>query len=227
MKKIVLLTIIIILIFMIGLNPICASDKVNSSNWTNITIDGVNFKLPPEYEGGSFMGEENHTGYMLDTVFDFSLMSLRKKSTLREIYGYESTIDELNSFNETKIGKHVVVLLHSYRYICNHNVTYVFFVVNKTIFGLSFNGDKITDNIQEMIKNTPKSNLSKKKFYERLDEAQETYLEKEEEYDEYYEYTESQRSSKLKTANKHNHAREFANYYIAYRIGQYFMSKKY
>ena len=40
-----------------------------------------------------------------------------------------------------------------------------------------------------MISSTPKSKLSKKEFFKRLDEAQKDYLEDQSEYDEYYEYT--------------------------------------
>lgn len=229
MKKIVL-SITIILIFLIlimGLNPVNSCNNVtNSSNWKNINISGVNFKLPPEYEGGNYTIEDTHDYYMLDTVFDFSIMPLNTNSSIKDIYGYESTIDELNSFEEETVGNHSVILLHSYRSIVKHNVTYAFFVVNKTMFSLSFNGNNLTANLKEMIKDTPSSKLSKREIYEILDHAQEDYLNEQEEYEEYYDYTENYRSS-LKSKDKDNHRHDFAKYYIAYRIGQYFMNKKY
>ena len=73
---------------------------------------------------------------MLNTVFDFSINSRYNEARLENEYSYESTIDELTSIEEKKVGKHYVILLHSYRYICGHNVTYAFFVVNKTIYSV-------------------------------------------------------------------------------------------
>ena len=223
MKKTVLIS-IIVLGLTFSLNTINACNETNSSNWTNITIDGVNFKLPPEYEGGHFTGEENHTGYMLETVFDFSINSMYSEARLREEYGFESTIEELTSFDEEIIGNHNVILLHSYRSICGHNVTYAFFVVNKTIFSLSYNGINLTANLKDMINSTPKSELSKKEFLNQLDEAQTSYLEAEKEYDENYAYSEFYRSKMDKT--KHNKGYDFASMYIAYRLGQHFMNNK-
>lgn len=224
MKKVTLLIITLIFLSLtFSLNMVSASNETNSSNWKVINIDGVDFKLPPEYEGGHFSGETNHTTYMLETVFDFSINSMYNKARLEDEYGYASTDEDLTSFDKKTVGKHIVILLHSYNSICEHNVTYAFFVVNKTIFSISYNGINLTNNLKKMISSTPKSELSKKKFFKRLDEAQKDYLEDQREYEEYYEYTESYRSNMRNNYKHHNH--DFASYYIAYRISRYFMKK--
>lgn len=230
MEKIVSLTITILIFLSISfsLNTISASDNsTNISNWTNITVDGVNFELPPEYKNGNFSGV-NNTTYMLETVFDFSINSMYSESRLENEYGYESTHEYLTSIDEEKVGKHDVILLHSHRYICGHNVTYAFFVVNKTIYSVSYNGFNLTKNLKKMIKNTPKSNITKKEFLKQLDKAQYNYLEEQEEYDEdedYYDYSEYR--SSIREKYKNNRKPDFTDYYIAYRLSNYFMNKKY
>ncbi len=200
-----------------SLNPIAATD---SSDWKEINISGVNFKIPPKYANGNLVGNT----YMLETVFDFSIASLNDNSSLKEIYGYESTIEELNDLKLKEVGGHDTVILHSYRSVCEHNVSYVFFAVGKNIFAISFNGDKITPEIEEIIKYTPKSKISKEILYKKLDKAQEDYVQEQMDYDEVYEYSESYREGYYDGAkDMKSHSPSFIDYYCAYRITNYLM----
>ncbi|MCQ2964511.1 MAG: hypothetical protein MJ203_02980 [archaeon] len=216
-KKIIIGICLSIIILSMSLNPIAATD---SSDWKEINISGVNFKIPPKYADGKLVGNT----YMLETVFDFSIASLNDNSSLKEIYGYESTIEELNDLKLKEVGGHDTVILHSYRSVCEHNVSYVFFAVGKNIFAISFNGDKITPEIEEIIKNTPKSKISKEILYKKLDKAQEDYVQEQMDYDEAYEYSESYREGYYDGAkDMKSHSPSFVDYYCAYRITNYLM----
>lgn len=216
-KKIIIGICLSIIILSMSLNPIAATD---SSDWKEINISGVNFKIPPKYANGNLVGNT----YMLETVFDFSIASLNDNSSLKEIYGYESTIEELNDLELKEVGGHDTVILHSYRSVCEHNVSYVFFAVGKNIFAISFNGDKITPEIEEIIKNTPKSKISKEILYKKLDKAQEDYVQEQMDYDEAYEYSESYREGYYDGAkDMKSHSPSFVDYYCAYRITNYLM----
>ena len=68
MKKIYLLfAIFIILILFVGLTNVSA---VDSSKWKTINIGDAEFKIPPEYENGSFWN--NHT-FCKDSPFNFEI----------------------------------------------------------------------------------------------------------------------------------------------------------
>ena len=216
-KKVIIGICLTIIILSLSLNPIVAID---SSNWKEITIEGVNFKIPPQYQSGELVGDT----YMLETVFDFSIASVNNNSSLKEIYGYESTIEELNNLELKEVGGHDTVILHSYRSVCQHNVSYVFFAVRKSIYTISFNGNKITSEIEEIIKNTPESKISKDELYKKLDKAQEDYVQEQIDYDEAYEYSESYREGYYEGAkDMKSQSPSFVDYYCAYRITNYLM----
>ena len=56
------------------------------------------------------------------------------------------------------------------------NKSSVFFSTGTKIFKITFKGDKITNEIKEIIKNTPKSKMSEETFITKLDNAQRDYL---------------------------------------------------
>lgn len=209
MIKKVFLIICIVLLFL-GLNSVCGTEH---SDWEKVTIGGVNFKIPLKYQNGHYVADT----YMSGSVFDFSIASLKKRD-LQDIYGYESTIDELVSIKEKHIRGHDLVILHSYRGICRHNVTYIFFGINKKIFAISYNGGKLTKNIKKIIMNTPASKISKSKFYKKLNIAQKNYLEVQRYYDEAYAYSEGYRKG-VSSNNYKKH--DFLNYYLGYRLFTY------
>lgn len=220
MNKKIITSILVILILSMGLsmslNPVSAID---SSNWKEVTINGIDFKIPPKYNGGELIGEDNnYTTYMLETVFNFSISALNNQIDLVEVYGYESTIDELKNLSLKRIGGHDVVILHSYRSICEHDVIYLFYGIGDEIYAISYNGTKITPEIKEIIKNTPKSKMTKNELYKKLDDAQASYVEKQIEYEEAYYY---QEAYSRKNSNKHDF--DFVDYYCAYRIANYLL----
>lgn len=215
-KFIIPIALIIGIGLVIGLTTVSANEN---GDWKTITLDSVKFSIPPQYQGGNPVNE-NSTTYMLDTVFDFAIQSLNTTSSLEHIYGYESTVDDIVSIKEKTIGNHDVIVITSNRTICNHYVTYAFFVIGNKIFSTSFNGREITPDISKMIENTPKQEISKKQFYKTLDQAQSNYLETQREYDEAYTYSEGYNRGVRES--KHNRG-SFVDYYIAYRLTRHLL----
>lgn len=227
MNNKIIITILAISILIIGLSPVTGADNSNkgidSSNWKEITINSIDFKIPPKYEGGSLYGENNnYTDYILESVFNFSIASLTTESELKDIYGYESTIDELNDLELKRIAGHDLVILHSYRSVCEHDVVYLFYAIEDEIYAISYNGNNITPEIKEIIKNTPKSTMSKETLYKKLDKVQESYIQEQNDYDEVYAYSEAYNQGYLAGKNS-KHEASFVDYYCAYRLTRYLM----
>ena len=217
-KKIIFLTCVIGIIALLTLNSISADiSDVDTSDWVNITAGNVDFQIPPEYGGG-----RNSSGnYVKDTVFDFGLVGLETDKSLRNNYGYESTLDELYDVEEMEIDGHHAVAYYSHRSICNHDVTYLYFESNKTFFALSYNGNEVNDTIKKIVSYSPKSAFTKEKFNEKLNTMQEDYIEEQREYEEAYAYDEGYRNgySQGSMSHRNNHDDYFA-YYLFYKLGK-------
>lgn len=222
-KKIILTICLIFIVLSFSLSPVTGannSKSIDSSNWSEININNITFKIPPKYTGGELITDT----YLLESVFNFSIAALDDDEELVDIYGYESTIEELNDLELKRIGGHDCVILHSHRSVCEHNVSYVFFAIGKDIWAISFNESKTTPEIKEIIKNTPKSKISKEKLYKKLDQAQADYIQEQIEYEEAYEYSEAYRDGYYNGAkDMKSHSPSFADYYCAYRITNYLM----
>ena len=92
-KKIVFLTCVIGIIALLAISATSAEKSdVDTSDWVNITVYNTNFQIPPEYGGGSGSGGN----YVKTNVFTFGLVALEDDKSLRNNYGYESTLDELH-----------------------------------------------------------------------------------------------------------------------------------
>jgi hypothetical protein len=217
-KKIIFLTCVIGIIALLTLNSISADiSDVDTSDWVNITAGNVDFQIPPEYGGG-----RNSSGdYVKDTVFDFGLVGLETDKSLRNNYGYESTLDELYDVEEMEIDGHHAVAYYSHRSICNHDVTYLYFESNKTFFALSYNGNEVNDTIKKIVSYSPKSAFTKEKFNEKLNTMQEDYIEEQREYEEAYAYEEGYRNGYSQgSMNSRYHHDDYFAYYLFYKLGK-------
>ena len=196
-KKIIFLTCVIGIIALLAISAASAEKSdVDTSDWINITVYDTNFQIPPEYGGGSDSGGN----YVKTNVFTFGLVALEDDKSLRNNYGYESTLDELYDVEEMEIDGHHAVAYYSHRSICNHDVTYLYFESNKTFYALSYDGNDVNDTMKKIVSYSPKSEFSKEKFDEKLNTMQEDYIEEQREYEESYAYDQG--------------------YYLFYRLGK-------
>jgi hypothetical protein len=154
MKKIMIL--IITSIFLIG----CVYAQEDS-----LEINGITFKVPEEFCGG-----DNITnGYRYDN--NFSIICIDED--IPNAIGLWAM--EYDYTNDLKIGKHPV------RHYCKNNEyvgdnhSHAYFASGKSIYEISWVGKNITNDIENLIKNTPKSKINDDAFYEKLDESVKIY----------------------------------------------------
>ena len=160
MKKIFLL--IIILAFVL---PACAGDN------STVDIDGVDFIIPEEYQGGDL----SDTSYMKGSGFNFRILSLSSYKNLKFNFGSDSLDDDVLDINESYVGGHAAVVIYSNISACEHEVITIYFATGDTIFLVCYNGSEVTPEIEKMIENTPASSMSDETFYNKLADAQLEY----------------------------------------------------
>ena len=160
MKKIILL--IIILAFVL---PACAGDN------STVDIDGVDFIIPEEYQGGDL----SDTSYMKGSGFNFRILSLSSYKNLKFNFGSDSLNDDVLDITERYVGGHAAVVIYSNISSCEHEVITIYFATGDTIYLVCYNGSEVTPEIEKMIENTPASSMSDETFYNKLADAQLEY----------------------------------------------------
>ena len=213
-KKIIFLACAIGIIALLSLNYISAGD-VDTSDWVNITVNDINFQIPPEYGGE----EDTSGGYVFKNVFTFGLVNMDDDKYLRNNYGYESTNEENYDAEEMEIDGHHAVAFYSNRSIVNHTVTYLFFESNKTFYALSYDGDSVNSTMKKIVSYSPKSKLTKEEFDEKLNKAQEEYIEDQIEQEEAYEYEQAYRDG-YNQGRRDSRGSGYLGYYFFYKLGQ-------
>lgn len=212
-KNIILIGLITIILIAMIPSAIAA----DNSNWTTKNVGGIDFKIPPEFDGG----ELKESSYSLTNVFEFGLLTLEDDKNLRRNYGYESTNEEVYDVKEMNINGHNAVAYFSNRSIVEHPVTYIFFETNGTVYALSYNGDDVNKTIKEIVSSSPKSKWSENEFNEKLNQAQQDYIEEQEEFEREYQYEEAYRQGYYQGQSDSRHSgRDIFGYYFFYKLGQ-------
>lgn len=163
--------ILFLIIILIALPHIHA---VDTSNWDEVTVNKVTLKIPEKFSNGTF--NKDKTCYTHNDPFDFLIFSLIKYNNLKRMYGSAITNDNLMDVEETEIDGHHAVVLYAYNDFYNHDYLQVFFATGKKIFRIQYNSDKLTGELKEIIKSTPKSKISEETFLNKLDNAQKDYI---------------------------------------------------
>lgn len=213
-KKIIFLA-CVIGIALLSVSHISAESDVDTSDWVNITVNDINFQIPPEYGGG-----RNASGdYLFNNVFTFGLVALENNKSFRNNYGYEATNEENYDVEEMEIDGHHAVAYYSNRSIVNHTVTYLYFESNGTFYALSYDGDDVNSSMKKIVSYSPKSKLSKEEFNEKLNKAQEDYIEDQIEQEEAYQYEQAYREG-YNQGRSDSRGGELLGYYFFYKLGQ-------
>ena len=147
---------------------------VDTDDWDEITVNKVVFKIPEKFSNGE-MNKDN-TCYEHGDPFDFLIFSLIKYNNLKRMYGSSVTSNGLIDVEETEIDGHPAVVLYLHNDFYNHDYLEVFFATGKKIFRIHYNSDNVTDELKEIIKSTPKSEMSEETFLNKLDNAQRDYI---------------------------------------------------
>ena len=173
MKRIHLLfAIFIILILFIGLTNVSA---VDSSKWKKITVDGTPFKIPPEYENGNL----GNITYTKDGYYNFSIESYRNDSHQEyHDFGYALTSNNLNNIQMDHIGNHDVIIMSRYISHWDYADYYIqiWFMCGNDTYKITQNGTNMSKNVKEIIKTSPKQNLTSQEFYSKYYNYQIKYM---------------------------------------------------
>ena len=174
MKRIYLLfAIFIILILFVGLTNVSA---VDSSKWKTINIGDAEFKIPPEYENGSFWN--NHT-FCKDSPFNFEIEYYVTESKYEYYdFGDDITSTSPENIQIDTIGNHDVITFLNYP-TSTANTDYfieIYFICGNNTYRISQNGTNISENVKEIIKTSPKQNLTSQEFYLKFYNNQIKYM---------------------------------------------------
>lgn len=198
-KKVI--TIFFILLLVSSLTPVFSADNTTK----NVTVDGVNFEVPQEYQ--DITAESDEYVYMLDSIFDFAIRSLNNDEYLVDDYGY--ALENAYSSEVVTIGSHDVYYV--LKGLLDNPVSFAFFASGDKIFCISWEGDSITPEIENMIEKAPDSEYSSEELSNIFNNAETQYAQDLE--DEKLEYEYQQQDAMVKELNKiatrHYHYTQF------------------
>lgn len=137
------------------------------ANDSTVTINDVDFSLPSKYQGGELTGSY----YKLDNVFSIGCID----DNLASAIGLWAV--EKDSSEETNIDGHPVRHYYSYNEYVDGNLSHAYFASGNSTYEIKWTGSEITGDIEKLIKNTPKSDLSDEAFYNTLDKSIDIYKE--------------------------------------------------
>lgn len=133
----------------------------------NVTIKGVNFEIPQQYEHGT----QKESSYVYESGFTFRILNLDDSRNLKSNFG--SDIEGAKSVDQTNIAGHdAVVILKEYN---SKQYTTVYFATEDKIFLICFNDTYVNDDISKIIEKTPEQTMSHDDFASRLNKALNDY----------------------------------------------------
>ncbi len=151
--------IFIILIFIIFISGVWAQ------NDSHITINNVTFEIPSKYQGG----ELSVNKYKLENEFSIECVDDNLEEHIG-LWACESDYEE-----NLTIGKHPVRYYYQYNQYIHNNQSHAYFTSGDSVYEIVWTGNEITKEIEDMIKNTPKSQIDNDAFNYVLDKSIELY----------------------------------------------------
>ena len=158
----------------------------DSSTWKKVIVGDTQFRIPPKYEKAIL---SSSTYLVIDNVYTFAIRDIDSYEFLKDSYGDDAT-SKYTVYDENKtISDHPAAIIYQEVSINQmdgtgyktYDVVEVYFQTGDSIYCISYNGTKVTSDVEEMIKHTPKPSDSSDMFYEKLGRARDNYLK---EYDE-------------------------------------------
>ncbi|WP_407421652.1 hypothetical protein [Methanobrevibacter sp.] len=166
----------------------------------NVEINGIDFKIPVQYQGGELYNGK----YRLYNNFTISCIDGNVPKSIG-LWAREHKFSE-----DVEIGDHPVRHFSQYNQAVKGNHSHAYFASGKSIYEISWAGKEINEDIENLIKDAPSSEISSADFYNCLDESFDTYKQgkiKQDEFDAQYDDLEAGYNSQLKESdigqNKH------------------------
>ena len=157
MKK--LLIILSLAILLVG----CVNAQNNA-----VEINGIEFKLPDKYLGGELTNNE----YEVGDNFSIKCIDGNVENEIG-LWACEKDFEE-----NITIGNHPVRHYCQYNQYAHGNQSHAYFSSRNSTYEITWMGKDIDKDIENIIKNAPKSYINKDTFYNTLDEAIDIYKNK-------------------------------------------------
>ena len=130
-----------------------------------VEVGGVDFNIPDRFSGGN----ELNSGYKFENKFSVYDIS----DEIPEMYGFwVLSADYRENLN---ITKHPCEYFYSYNTYSRDNLSHIVFASDNCIFMISWEGENITDEIKDMVSNTPDSKISDGDFHKILNDSVKVY----------------------------------------------------
>lgn len=163
----------LLLILVIVLIAVPHISAVDAGGWQNVTVNNVTFKIPEKFSNGRI--NDLNTGYSQGKDRFFHINSLVRYDTLKSIYGITSASGGIENIEEREIAGHDAVVVYNHNDFHDYDYLDVFFTTGNKIFRIQYPSSNVTPELVEMINSTPKSQMSKDAFLNKLDNAQRDY----------------------------------------------------
>lgn len=197
--------IIFIFVLLFSITAIAAED---SSNWEKVSISGNEFRIPPEYGGGSLSDGK----YQINNWNTFAILCV--DNYLANNYGYV--------YSSCSYSEMLTIEGHPAYYFCGYNsyektnLSRIYFACGESIYCISYKGSNLSSNINEIVATSPASSISSSDFYSILDEALDEYnYQKELDENTYYQ------QQSYSSNDHYNKGSSFVKDYFFFKMGQY------
>lgn len=131
----------------------------------SVKINGIDFEIPSKYLGGELDEEE----YELEDIFSIKCID-NETSKQIGLWASEKDFEE-----ELNIANHPIRHYYQYNEYVHGNHSHAYFISGESIYEISWVGEDIDSDIENLIKKTPPSNINDDSFYNALDESIEIY----------------------------------------------------
>lgn len=151
--------ILIILITLVFISSVWAQNE------SIVNINGINIEIPPKYQNGEF---ENN-GYRLENQFSIECID----NNIPKHIGLWASEKDYNK--DLNIEQHPVRHYFQYNQYVHDNQSHAYFASGNSIYELTWIGNSIPKEIEDMIKSTPPSKISEHDFNQKLDNSIKIY----------------------------------------------------
>ena len=134
---------------------------------STVTINDVDFNIPPKYQGGEII----NGNYRLENIFSISCIDDKVPGAIG-LWAVENDFSE-----DLNINNHPLRHYYVYNRYVDGNISHAYFASGESVYEIKWTGEKITPDIEKLIKNTPASEISDETFYNTLDKSIDIYKE--------------------------------------------------
>lgn len=202
---------IVVILLIIAITSVAAISAIDFNNQEKdyITLTGHDFKIPLKYSNGE-LGEDKYT--YEDGDFEIANVNV----TLPIDYG---SLCKINTYCEKlEVDGRAVIHFNKIDYIDDSTISIVFFSCGESFYMIKYKEAELSEDIEEIIATSKKSNFTNDEFYEILDAANDEYIELYEANEKAGSYDDSYSYSADSYNVEREHRKDFLEFYAFYRL---------